>query len=57
MPLTNESNDVNDTLKELEHSGQAQAVERYGYRFWSASPSHYSQKTATGQSHSTFEAN
>ena len=35
------SNDVNETLKELENSGQAQVVERYGYRFWSTSPAHY----------------
>ena len=35
------SNDVNETLKELENSRQAQVVERYGYRFWSASPAHY----------------
>jgi len=35
------SNDVNETLKELENSRQAQVVERYGYHFWSASPAHY----------------
>jgi wyosine [tRNA(Phe)-imidazoG37] synthetase (radical SAM superfamily) len=33
--------DVNQTLKELEDSGKVQVVERYGCRFWSASPSHY----------------
>ncbi len=43
--------DVNKTLKELEESGKAQVVERYGCRFWSASPAHYpeeaqSQRTA-----------
>jgi len=43
--------DVNKTLKDLEDSGKAQVVERYGCRFWSASPSHYpdeeqSQRTA-----------
>ena len=43
--------DVDSTLQELEHSGRAQTVERYGCRFWSASPSHYpdeaqSQRTA-----------
>jgi wyosine [tRNA(Phe)-imidazoG37] synthetase (radical SAM superfamily) len=43
--------DVNQTLKDLENSGKAQVVERYGCRFWSASPSHYpdeeqSQRTA-----------
>jgi len=43
--------DVNQTLKDLETSGKAQVVERYGCRFWSASPSHYpdeaqSQRTA-----------
>jgi hypothetical protein len=29
-------------LAELERSGRAQIVERYGVRFWSASPAHYS---------------
>ncbi len=43
--------DVNKTLKDLENSGKAQVVERYGCRFWSASPSRYpdeaqSQRTA-----------
>lgn len=43
--------DVNETLKKLELSGQAQVVERYGCRFWSSSPAHYpdaeqSQRTA-----------
>jgi wyosine [tRNA(Phe)-imidazoG37] synthetase (radical SAM superfamily) len=43
--------DVNQTLQDLENSGKAQVVERYGCRFWSASPSHYpdeeqSQRTA-----------
>jgi len=43
--------DINKTLSDLEHSGKAQVVERYGCRFWSASPSHYpdeaqSQRTA-----------
>lgn len=43
--------DVNLTLKQLEESGKAQVVERYGCRFWSAAPSHYpdeaqSQRTA-----------
>ncbi len=42
---------VDSTLQELEQSGRAQVVERYGVRFWSASPSHYpdeaqSQRTA-----------
>lgn len=32
---------VRETLAELETSGQAQVVERYGARFWSAAPSHY----------------
>ncbi|MFZ5809825.1 MAG: radical SAM protein [Chloroflexota bacterium] len=35
------SADVNQTLTELENSGKAQVVERYGCRFWSAAPSHY----------------
>ncbi len=30
-----------DVLVELEQSGRAQVVERYGVRFWSAAPSHY----------------
>lgn len=30
-----------DVLAELERNGRAQVVERYGVRFWSASPSHY----------------
>lgn len=41
---------VEQSLAELEASGQAQIVERYGARFWSASPSHYpveSQSQAT----------
>ncbi len=45
------SADVSQTLKDLEASGKAQVVERYGCRFWSAAPSHYpdeahSQRTA-----------
>ena len=32
---------VRDTLAELEASGRAQVVERYGVRFWSAGPSLY----------------
>lgn len=45
--------DVSATLKELENSGKAQMVERYGCRFWSAAPSRYpdealSQVTAPG---------
>jgi wyosine [tRNA(Phe)-imidazoG37] synthetase (radical SAM superfamily) len=32
---------VSQTLDNLEASGRAQAVERYGVRFWSAAPSHY----------------
>jgi wyosine [tRNA(Phe)-imidazoG37] synthetase (radical SAM superfamily) len=32
---------VRQVLAELEASGQAQAVERYGVRFWSAAPAHY----------------
>jgi hypothetical protein len=41
---------VVQSLAELEASGRAQVVERYGIRFWSASPSHYpieSQSQAT----------
>ncbi len=33
--------DVAATLDALEKSGKAQSVERYGVRFWSASPSYY----------------
>ena len=32
---------VTQTLADLTASGQAQVVERYGVRFWSAAPSHY----------------
>jgi wyosine [tRNA(Phe)-imidazoG37] synthetase (radical SAM superfamily) len=32
------------TLEELAASGRAQVVERYGYRFWSASPARYPEK-------------
>ena len=32
---------VNQVLEELENSGRAQVVERYGVRFWSAAPSHF----------------
>jgi wyosine [tRNA(Phe)-imidazoG37] synthetase (radical SAM superfamily) len=38
------SADVSQTLKDLEDSGKAQVVERYGCRFWSAAPSYYSQR-------------
>jgi len=34
-----------EILGELKHSGRAQVVERYGIRFWSASPSHYPSET------------
>jgi len=33
--------DVESTLQELETSGKAQVIERYGCRFWSAAPSRY----------------
>jgi len=33
--------DVVETLKELETSGKAQIVNRYGIRFWSAAPAYY----------------
>jgi len=32
---------VREALADLEASGGAQVVERYGVRFWSAAPSHY----------------
>lgn len=36
---------IDDVLIELESSGRAQVVERYGVRFWSAKTSHYASKT------------
>jgi len=36
--------DVNDALIALEKSGKAQAIERYGVRFWSTAPAHYPAK-------------
>jgi len=35
---------VQDALNELAKSGKAQVVERYGTKFWSASPSYYPDK-------------
>lgn len=35
---------VSEALSELESSGRAQVVERYGIRFWSAASSHYPRK-------------
>lgn len=35
---------VGDALAELKASGRAQVVERYGTKFWSASPSYYPDK-------------
>ena len=35
---------VNRVLADLENSGKAQIVERYGVRFWSAAPAHYPDK-------------
>ncbi len=35
---------VDEALEQLASSGQAQVVERYGARFWSASPAHYPEK-------------
>lgn len=48
------SDEVTGTLVALEASGRAQIVERYGVRFWSATPAHYpaperSQRTAPGR--------
>jgi wyosine [tRNA(Phe)-imidazoG37] synthetase (radical SAM superfamily) len=47
---------VKQALAELEASGKAQVVERYGARFWSGAPAHYpdkirSQATAPGDRH------
>ena len=36
---------VDSALEELAASGRAQVVERYGYRFWSASPARYPEKS------------
>jgi len=45
---------VEKVLTELENSGRAQVVERYGVNFWSAAPSHFpdevkSMRTAPGR--------
>ena len=37
---------VDKALKELSSSRRAQVVERYGKRFWSASPAHYPQRSS-----------
>jgi wyosine [tRNA(Phe)-imidazoG37] synthetase (radical SAM superfamily) len=39
---------VASALEELAASGQAQVVERHGYRFWNASPARYPEKTQRG---------
>lgn len=39
---------VEEALKELAATGQAQVVERYGKRFWSAAACHYSVRHSTG---------
>ena len=44
------SGQVSEALADLEASGRAQIVERYGTRFWSAAPAHYPDK---GQSQRT----
>ncbi|MCA9934529.1 MAG: hypothetical protein KC415_11425, partial [Anaerolineales bacterium] len=36
---------VREALRDLAASGQAQVIERYGMRFWSAAPSHYPDET------------
>jgi len=38
---------IHETLSELATSGQAQVVERYGVRFWSAARAYYAQDTPT----------
>jgi len=50
-------NDVNKTLKDLENSGKAQVVERYGCRFWSASPSHYPDEAQSQRTDSRRKGN
>ena len=42
---------VRQVLAELESSGQAQVVERYGVRFWSAAPSYYPDKVRSQPLH------
>ncbi len=39
-----------ETLEKLEASGKAQAVERYGIRFWSASKAHYPDEARSQRS-------
>lgn len=51
---------VREVLIDLEASGLAQVVERYGARFWSAAPSHYPDEThsvaaSPGQRHHAQE--
>ena len=38
---------VEQVLAALEASGQAQVVERYGVRFWSAAPSYYPEEASS----------
>jgi len=40
--------EISDTLKALADSGKAQVVERYGVRFWSASPAFFPDGEAAG---------
>ncbi|MCB8978827.1 MAG: radical SAM protein [Ardenticatenaceae bacterium] len=40
--------DVKDVLTELEATGQAQVVERYGTRFWSGAPAYYQKHNHKG---------
>ena len=42
---------VNEALEKLEASGQAQIVERYGVRFWSAAPAYYPDNDQTKRKH------
>ena len=53
FPLQEILGEVREGLADLEASGQAQAVDRYGIRFWSAVPAYfpngrYRQTTAPG---------
>jgi wyosine [tRNA(Phe)-imidazoG37] synthetase (radical SAM superfamily) len=43
---------VRQALAELEASGRAQIVERYGVRFWSAAPAHYPNPASRYRHHS-----
>ncbi len=39
---------VSETLKDLQESGKAKIVERYGVRFWTAAPSYFPEENEAG---------